>query len=165
MKTDITCTRKYTNKQMGDACEMLVAAELTLKGIPVLKVPDNWPGYDVIAQLAGNAKPQRISVKSRTFKKGSAFFRYRVTDQFDWLALVILPGDTETRRRIFVIPRDVADKKAHKNKDTTKSADGRYWTIAEVAKVLAPFEENFSLCRSGRAAQEPERALIKGTKL
>jgi hypothetical protein len=24
----------YTTKQMGDACEMLVAAELTLAGIP-----------------------------------------------------------------------------------------------------------------------------------
>jgi hypothetical protein len=30
---------------MGDACEMLVAAELTLAGIPALKVPDNWPHY------------------------------------------------------------------------------------------------------------------------
>jgi len=32
--------RNYTNKQMGDACEMLVAAELTLAGIRALKVPD-----------------------------------------------------------------------------------------------------------------------------
>ena len=45
--------RLYTTKQMGDACEMLVAAELTLAGVPALKVPDNWPGYDVIAQPAG----------------------------------------------------------------------------------------------------------------
>ena len=29
----------YTKKQMGDAGEMLVAAELTLHGIPALKVP------------------------------------------------------------------------------------------------------------------------------
>jgi hypothetical protein len=28
--------RPYTSKQMGDACEMLVAAELTLAGIPAL---------------------------------------------------------------------------------------------------------------------------------
>jgi hypothetical protein len=33
--------RKYTSKQMGDACEMLVAAELTVDGIPALKVPDS----------------------------------------------------------------------------------------------------------------------------
>lgn len=39
----------YTKKQMGDACEMLVVAELTLGGIPALKVPDNWPGYDIVA--------------------------------------------------------------------------------------------------------------------
>ena len=42
--------RQYTTKQMGDAGEMLVAAELTLAGIPALMVPDNWPSYDVIAQ-------------------------------------------------------------------------------------------------------------------
>lgn len=30
----------YTTKQMGDACEMLVAAELTLAGVPALKMPD-----------------------------------------------------------------------------------------------------------------------------
>jgi len=39
---------KYTSKQMGDACEMLVAAELTLADMPALKVPDNWPHYDVV---------------------------------------------------------------------------------------------------------------------
>ena len=42
--------RRYTTKQMGDAGEMLVAAELTLAGVPALRVPDIWPGYDVIAQ-------------------------------------------------------------------------------------------------------------------
>lgn len=31
--------RPYTSKQMGDACEMMVAAEMTLAGVPALKVP------------------------------------------------------------------------------------------------------------------------------
>jgi hypothetical protein len=44
---------------------MLFAAELTLAGIPALKVPDNWPHYDAIAQMVGSVA-QRISVKSRT---------------------------------------------------------------------------------------------------
>ena len=53
--------RQYTRKQLGDAGEMLVAAELTLHGIPTFIVPSNWPGYDVVAQPKG--KPlQRIPV-------------------------------------------------------------------------------------------------------
>jgi hypothetical protein len=39
--------RPYTSKQMEDACEMPVEAELTLAGIPAMKMPDNWPCYDV----------------------------------------------------------------------------------------------------------------------
>jgi hypothetical protein len=39
----------YTSKRWGDAGEMLIAAELTLGGVPVLQVPEIWPGYDVIA--------------------------------------------------------------------------------------------------------------------
>jgi hypothetical protein len=66
--------RLYTSKQMGDACEMLVAAELTLAGVPAMKMPDNWPCYDVIAQPKNGGVPQRISVKSRTFKRGGGTF-------------------------------------------------------------------------------------------
>lgn len=135
---------KYTKKQMGDACEMLVAAEMTLAGVPALKVPDNWPGYDVIAQPFGKP-PQRISVKSRTFKRGPAYIGYCSTDIFDWLVLVLLPGDTETQRRVFVVPRSIADKKARRNKPTTKTANERYWSIAEVPKIFADFENNYLL--------------------
>ena len=84
--------RRYTTKQFGDACELLVAAELTFAGIPTMKAPDYWPGYDLIAQPSG-ALPQRISVKGRTFAKGSAFVGYKKHDVFDWLAVVIVPKD------------------------------------------------------------------------
>ena len=30
---------------------MLIAAEMTLAGVPAMKMPDNWPCYDVIASL------------------------------------------------------------------------------------------------------------------
>ena len=67
---------------MGDAAEMLVAAELTLSGVPALKVPDNWPGYDVIAQPR-NKEPQRISVKCRKFNSPSnVVFKPKT---FDWM--------------------------------------------------------------------------------
>jgi hypothetical protein len=39
-----------TKKQMGDAGEMLLAAELTLHAIPCFIVPSNWPRYDIVAQ-------------------------------------------------------------------------------------------------------------------
>jgi len=82
---------------MGDACEMYVAAELTLAGVPAMKVPDNWPGYDIIAQPL-NGLPQRISVKSRTFKRGAVFVTYNINDVFDWLAVVLLPGGDQKER-------------------------------------------------------------------
>ena len=81
---------------MGDACEMLVAARLTLAGIPATKMPDGWPGYDVIAQPKGGGFPQRISVKSRTFRRGyDKFVGYDSRDEFDWLANVLLPGEDQ----------------------------------------------------------------------
>src|SRR4051812_17714871 len=118
--------RPYTSKQMGDACEMLLAAEMTLAGVPAMKMPDNWPCYDVIAQPQGGGTPQRISVKSRTFKRGGAtFVVYDVKDQFDWLGIVLLPGADVARRRIFIVPRNIADARARKNKLTSKTADDR----------------------------------------
>ena len=143
-----TPRRKYTSKQMGGACEMLMAAELTLAGIPALKVPDNWPGYDVIAQPS-RADIQRISVKSRTFKRGAAFVEYNCNDTFDWLAIVLLPGDQELNRRIFIIPRELADRTAINNRPETKYPDQRYWSIQAIPIKFKLFENNFKLDRDG----------------
>ncbi len=136
--------RKYTSKQMGDACEMLVAAEMTLAGVPALKVPDNWPGYDVIAQPY-DREAQRISVKSRTWKAGSAYIGYSAHDAFDWLAFVLLPGGRQDGRRIFIIPRDLADATARRDRETSKTAHERYWRVDEVAAKFGAYENNFAL--------------------
>lgn len=134
----------YTTKQMGDACEMLVAAEMTLAGVPAHKMPDNWPGYDIIAQPIGKS-PLRISVKSRTYKKGAAFFSYKKDDVFDWLAMIMLPGIGMEQRRFFIIPRTLADKLSRKDKLTSKTADERYWRIDEIDRMFANYENNFKL--------------------
>jgi hypothetical protein len=144
--------RPYTSKQMGDACEMLVAAELTLAGIPALKVPDNWPGYDVVAQRPHGDQPSRISVKSRTFKKGAVFVSFLVSDHFDWLAIVLLDCEPERKRRIFIIPADVAQREARRNKPTAKNANERYWRVDEVADRFAQYENNFNLSLQEEAA-------------
>jgi hypothetical protein len=144
--------RQYTTKQMGDAGEMLVAAELTLAGVPALRVPDIWPAYDVIAQPPQPAKPQRISVKTRTYAKSGNFVGYKESDVFDWLAVMILPGPGCDRRRIFVVPRDIADKRSY---PAPQRAAGRGFWVHKLVKHstdesegLADFENNFSLART-----------------
>jgi hypothetical protein len=143
--------KRYTKKQMGDACEMLIAAELTLAGIPALKVPDNWPGYDVVAQPEGDAEPLRISVKSRTYKTGANFVGFSVHDPFDWLAIVLLNCGVEQKRRVFLIPAELAHRKARRNAPHTKSANARYWSLVEVPKLFLQFENNFNLLPDGIA--------------
>ena len=152
--TDRTATaRKFTSKQMGDACEMLVAAELTLAGIPALKVPDNWPHYDVIAQPVGQS-PQRISVKSRTYKPGPAYVEYNDYDQFDWLAIVLLAAGDCTERALYVVPRIEADRYARKDKPTSKTARLRYFRIDQVDDLFGNFRNNFELSDGTAAASE-----------
>jgi hypothetical protein len=142
----------YTTKQMGDACEMLVAAEMTLAGVPAMKMPDNWPCYDVIAQPNGGGPPQRISVKARTFKRGGdTFVDYWGKDQFDWLAIVLLPGADQLTRRTFIVPRSVADARTPVRK--TNEPDDQYWRLDSVPDVLAEFEDNYCLLMTGRKSK------------
>ena len=145
--------RPYTTKQMGDACEMLVAAELTLAGVPAMKMPDNWPGYDVIAQLKDIAAPQRLSVKSRTFKRGrDAYVEYNIKDEsFDWLAIVSLPGNGQGKRRYFIIPKSISDARFRRYKPETKNHDITSVQVDEIAGVLSEFEDNIILSATGAA--------------
>ena len=140
--------RRFTSKQMGDACEMLVAAELTLAGIPALKVPDNWPHYDVIAQPLG-APAQRISVKSRTFKRGAAYVDYKAGDMFDWLAIVIISGEGGALRQVYMVPKATADHHARRDKPTSRTANDRYFRIDEVERLFSAFSSNFTLGEIG----------------
>ena len=84
-------------------------------------------------------------MKSRTFKRGPAYVEYLESDSFDWLAIVLLPGDTETQRRFFLIPRKLADERARRDKPTAKTAKVRYWRVDEVPTKFEKFEGNFSL--------------------
>lgn len=140
--------RRFTSKQMGDACEMLVAAELTLAGIPALKVPDNWPHYDVIAQPFDRGA-QRISVKSRTFARGAAYVDYKSQDMFDWLAIVILSNGEPCDRLIYLIPRAEVDRHARRDRPTSKTASLRYFRIDEVDRLFGEFRGNYSLAEPG----------------
>jgi hypothetical protein len=142
---ETAATDRYTTKQMGDACEMLVAAELTLAGVPAFKLPDNWPGYDVIAQPFDRT-PQRVSVKSRTFKRGN-FVGYDATDSFDWLAIVILPAPGCEQRRIFILPRKAADTMGYFTTNR-KSGRGYGFFVVKLVNDLTKYENNFRLAHA-----------------
>lgn len=139
---------------MGDACEMLVVAELTLAGVPAVKMPDNWPDYDVIALPKSNVVPLKISVKSRTFKHGrDAYVEYNINDSsFDWMAIVILPSDKgePDKRRVFIFPKTISDIRfRHNGRPATKYYDYMNVRVDEIAKILPEFRDNFRLSVTG----------------
>jgi hypothetical protein len=151
-------TDAYTTRQMGDAAEHLVIGELTLAGVPTAKMPENWPGYDLVAQRPDGSAPLRISVKSRVFdERTSHRFMYRVGDVFDWLAIVILACPGPKSRRIFLIPRAVADERFIVPPDGSKifEAGERRALIATFADEFAAYEDNFSLSSAGKAHGAP----------
>jgi hypothetical protein len=105
--------RPHTKKQMGDAGEMLVAAELTLHGVPAFIVPSNWPGFDVVAEPLLGMPLQRVSVKTRTYVRSGNWVGYSNGDDFEWLAIVVLPGEGSAMRRINIVPLAIADKRSY----------------------------------------------------
>lgn len=136
---------EYTSKQFGDAGEMLVAGELTLAGVPALKVPDNWPDYDIVAQTKEGI--QRISVKTRTYKKLGGRLDYDCKDKFDWLAILLLecPKGKGYERRFYLVPRYIADQEAMNNREGTKTESKRRFRIESIDKKFSAYRNNFSL--------------------
>jgi len=96
-----------TSRPISQSCEMLVAAELTLAGIPALRAPDFSPFYQVLAQVPG-APLQRIAVTAVAHTNASIHIDRRNNLEYDWLAFIVLPTSAGTCRRIFVVPRDEA---------------------------------------------------------
>jgi TetR/AcrR family transcriptional regulator, transcriptional repressor of bet genes len=137
---DSSPAASHSTRLIGDACALLVAAELTLAGVPALKAPEYWPGYNVIAQPRGRP-PQRVLVKSGTFTRGAANVAYSTLDVFDWMAFVIFVGET---RRCFVVPRSVIEDTVQKF-GSEPAINLREYRIDDVAEQFAVFENNFCL--------------------
>ena len=147
---------RLTPKQKGDAGEMLVAAELSLAGVAALKVPDGWPGYDIVAQPQDGRTAQRVQVKTSTYKRGGgSFVLYQSVDVFDWLAVVFLPSNDLPERRFFVVPRKLSDELAHTPGATAVNQNDRWWSQETFAQVFAAFENNFTLSAVGRDVGNP----------
>jgi hypothetical protein len=142
----VAADKPYTTKQMGDACEMLIAGELTLAGVPAMKVPDIWPGYDVVAHPPGGKPLQRISVKSRTVKTTSNYVAFDPATS-DWLAIVLLVENG--RRQFFIVPSELAHKHAFSGK-YLGARNPCALSVATIRKVFADYRDNFELKRYDR---------------
>ncbi len=113
-----------------NACALLVAAELSLAGLRALRVPNDWPGYDVLAFPPGSV-PKRIAVTSAKFTPGELDIDVPASDEWDWLAIVVLPGEGEPNRRLFLLPRSAAVRQSYR--------------IAEIKSQFGAFENNLQL--------------------
>ncbi|HTD16120.1 MAG TPA: hypothetical protein VK673_13140 [Chthoniobacterales bacterium] len=126
-----------TTKQFGDACEMLVCAELTLAGLPAQKMGDCWPGYDLVAETAAGLK--RISVKGLRAGNGKIASWWQFSDEADWDWLALVRVNVETgEREIFLLSRE---KAIALRKPT---ADGHY-RLWRSNPSLQAYRNNFSL--------------------
>jgi TetR/AcrR family transcriptional repressor of bet genes len=118
------------DRQSRDGSAMLVAAELSLAGVRALRMPETWPGYDVLAQSDDGA-PQRVAVVPVLFGHGDAFVDMPAADDFDWLGLVLLPGEGQNGRRLFLIPRAAIVRPSYR--------------VGEIAELFGSFEDNVAL--------------------
>ena len=105
-ENNVTTLAPVTSKQFGDAGEHRVMSDLTFNDIPTAKMPDNWPGFDVIAFLPPDRTPVRISVKARRQKTVKGDVKMRTGGDWDWLAIVLIPLGGGTPRTWY-IPREV----------------------------------------------------------
>lgn len=142
--TGQTKLEKLTTKQRGDAAEHYVISMLGFNNIPASKMPDNWPGYDLVARLPGDFKPFRVSVKFRTYSDApGAYIGYEPEEMFDFIALVI---KYPTGLRTWILPRDVANKTALNPKGSKSGKfTKREWQIKSIEKRFSDYENNFGL--------------------
>ena len=135
---------KLTTKQRGDAAEHYVISMLGFNNVPASKMPDNWPGYDLVAQPPRNTRPLRISVKFRSYKTAlGAYIGYEPAEQFDFIALVLkYPSGLRT----WILPRSVADETALNPKGSSSGKfTKREWQVKSIEKRFPTYENNFRL--------------------
>src|SRR6516164_4566917 len=87
--------------------------------------------------------------------------------RFDWLAVVILPGPGCERRRIFIVPRETADKRSYPAPERA----GRGFFVHKLVKYpeeesegLADFKNNFSLARAKIPFSQRQASIARRTR-
>lgn len=95
-----------TTKQRGDAGEYYAISQFIFAGKPAVKMPDNWPGYDLIVDVKGELK--KISVKMRMTTKATfstEHCKFNFNDDFDFIVFIF---KSSKEIRSWIVPVNVA---------------------------------------------------------
>lgn len=116
--------------RVHDALATLISAELSLAGVRALRVPEYWPGYDVLIQPE-TGPPHRVAVLQVDLKSGETLIKMPSYGSAEWLAFVVLGAADDAGRRLFLVPRDAAER--------------THYGSSELAAIFAAYENNFNL--------------------
>lgn len=134
-----------TNKMLGDAGEHYAVSQFTFAGMPAIKMPDGWEGYDLAVETGTGLV--RVSVKTRSETQGwktSRWFNFDERRKCDWLVFVFQPKEGPVRA--WVIPFDVSKRYANRPGPGRKNAHLRDVSWATLTKgALATYEDNWTL--------------------
>lgn len=143
---------QVTKKQFGDAGEHRVMSDLTFNGIPAVKMPDNWPGFDIMA-VPSNRAPLKISVKARHQATAKGNIKMRTGGDWDWMAIILMPMGGGAPRSWY-IPREIVMANSTPLSQINDLPSRRI-TYQQLFGPLAIYEDNFVLDPAGRPTVLP----------
>lgn len=132
-------------KALGDAGEYFALSQFTFAGYPASKMPDCWPGYDLVVETGHGLV--RVSVKTRRetakWKSGSWFaFDERVA--CDWIVFIFLPLDGAIRS--WVVPFELARELGNKPLPSRRDPHNRDVSFTKLNREpLSFYEGNWQL--------------------
>jgi hypothetical protein len=138
---------EVSSKALGDAGEYFALSQFTFAGLPASKMPDCWPGYDLIVESGHGLA--RVSVKTRRETinwKSAAWFMFDERIKCDWIVFLFLPMDGHIRS--WILPFEVARELGNKPLSTRKDPHNRDMSFAKLNREsLLCYENNWSLVR------------------
>lgn len=133
-------------KALGDAGEYFALSQFTFAGFPASKMPDCWPGYDLVVETGRGLI--RVSVKTRRETanwKSAPWFLFDERTVSDWIVFLFLP--VEGPIRSWVVPFELARELGNKPLPTRKDPHNRDVSFAKLNREpLTFYEGNWQLC-------------------
>jgi hypothetical protein len=148
MHTSQNLEPKVTRKMLGDAGEHFALSQFTFAGRPAVKMPDAWPGYDLVVKEG--SRTVKVSVKTRSESTGwktSSWFTFDQNQDCDWLVFIFRTKNDQTRS--WILPFSIAKELGNKPGPKRKNAHIREVSLAKLNKEpLKSYENNWGLIES-----------------